>query len=81
MPRSVRAVSENMLDLDPPQHTRLRSLVQRAFTPSRVAMIRARIEALTHELIDGVVSRREMDVISLRPIATHGNSRNLTRSM
>lgn len=64
MPRSVRAVAENMLDLDPPQHTRLRALVQRAFTPGRVAMIRARIEALTHELIDRVVSRREMDVIA-----------------
>src|ERR1043166_7418543 len=36
LPGPLRAMTRNMLDLDPPDHTRLRALVQKAFTPKLV---------------------------------------------
>ena len=41
-----------MLSSDEPDHTRLRDLVQRAFTPRLVEGLRPRIESLTEELLD-----------------------------
>ena len=42
----------NMLTTDPPDHTRLRGLVTRAFTPRTVETLRTRIVALVDELLD-----------------------------
>jgi len=42
----------HMLNLDPPDHTRLRRLVQKAFTPGRVSALRPRVEAITVALLD-----------------------------
>ena len=47
------AFAGSMLRLNPPDHTRLRRLVSRAFTPARVRELAPRIEALTAELLDG----------------------------
>ncbi len=44
--------AHSMLELEPPRHTRLRSLVLRAFTSRRIAGMRADITALAHDLID-----------------------------
>ncbi|SLN54065.1 cytochrome P450 [Roseisalinus antarcticus] len=44
--------AHSMLELEPPRHTRLRSLVLRAFTSRRIAGMEPRIEALCHGLID-----------------------------
>jgi cytochrome P450 len=52
-----------MLDLDPPDHTRLRALVHKAFTPSLVEQMRSRTQAIADELLDRVVSTGEMDLI------------------
>lgn len=52
-----------MLDLDPPDHTRLRSLVHKAFTPSLVEQMRSRAQAIADDLLDRVVSTGEMDLI------------------
>ena len=41
----------SMLRLNPPDHTRLRRLVSRAFTPARVRELAPRVEALTAELL------------------------------
>ena len=44
----------SLLELEPPDHTRLRTLVNRAFVSRHVERLRPRIAALAHELIDGV---------------------------
>lgn len=45
-----------MLELEPPRHTRLRSLVLRAFTSRRIAALQPEIESLSHQLIDAFPS-------------------------
>lgn len=51
-PQFDEALSAHMLNSDPPQHTRLRKLVAKAFTPRRVETLRPRIESVTAELLD-----------------------------
>lgn len=52
--RDFDAVEANsMLELEPPVHTRLRTLVNRAFVSRQVERLRPRVEALCHQLIDG----------------------------
>ncbi len=53
----------SMLDLDPPDHTRLRSLVSKAFTPRSVTALKPRIEEIVDELLDGVDGERRFDLI------------------
>ena len=48
--------AHSMLELEPPSHTRLRSLVLRAFTSRRIAALAPGIEALADALIDGFPS-------------------------
>ena len=45
--------ANSMLELEPPVHTRLRTLVNRAFVSRQVERLRPRVEALANELIDG----------------------------
>ena len=52
-----------LLMTDPPAHTRLRRLVNKAFTPRVVEGLRARVQALVDELLDAVAARREMELI------------------
>ncbi|BAU86123.1 cytochrome P450 monooxygenase [Streptomyces laurentii] len=47
-------LTRHMLNSDPPRHTRLRRLVQRAFTQRRVAALRPRIEARVTALLDAL---------------------------
>lgn len=46
--------AHSMLELEPPRHTRLRSLVLRAFTSRRIAALGPEIEQLSHDLIDAL---------------------------
>jgi cytochrome P450 len=46
--------AHSMLELEPPRHTRLRSLVLRAFTSRRIAALSPEIAALSHSLIDAL---------------------------
>ncbi|MFI2239486.1 cytochrome P450 [Streptomyces chrestomyceticus] len=46
----------NMLDADPPQHTRLRKLVAREFTTRRVEALRPRVQQITDELLDAMLA-------------------------
>src|SRR5712692_8137342 len=56
-------VPRSMLVTNPPEHTRLRALVSLAFTPRRVRQLAPRIEAIAHELLDGALARREVDLV------------------
>lgn len=49
---------------DPPVHTRLRSLVSKAFTPRVVANLGPRITAVVEDLLDGLREHAEFDLIS-----------------
>ena len=62
-PPMFRPLERNMLDLDPPDHTRLRSLVHKAFTPSLVEQMRSRTQAIADKLLDCVMPIGEMDLI------------------
>ena len=53
----------SMLVVDPPDHTRLRNLVSKAFTPRMVEQLRPRIESITADLVDGLERRAEADLI------------------
>ncbi|MFR0353048.1 cytochrome P450 family protein [Streptomyces sediminimaris] len=53
----------HLLNLDPPDHTRLRRLVSKAFTPRRVAEFTPRVQELTDGLIDRFAPRGEADLI------------------
>ncbi|MTE14549.1 cytochrome P450 family protein [Nocardia aurantiaca] len=57
------ALLTNMLNTDPPGHTRLRKLVTRAFTPRRVAALGPRIEEITDALLDAMEGRGEVDLL------------------
>ncbi len=47
---------------DPPQHTKLRALISRAFTPRVVANLEPRIRELARQLLDQTIERGEMDL-------------------
>ncbi|HYV58587.1 MAG TPA: cytochrome P450 [Acidimicrobiia bacterium] len=55
-----------MLFMDPPDHTRLRSLVSKAFTPKMVERLRARVQEIVDERLDAVERRGDgrMDVVT-----------------
>jgi len=53
-----------ILDLEPPDHTRLRRLVLRAFTPRTVEAMRGRIQTIVDGLIDDFAGAGEVDLIA-----------------
>jgi cytochrome P450 len=63
VPALFKPLARNMLDVDPPDHTRLRALVHKAFTPRLIEEIRNRIQSLTDDLIDAAERRVRMDLI------------------
>ena len=58
-----REFEPSMLRTDPPDHTRMRKLVSKAFTPRAVSRLAPRIEAIVGEQLDAVASSGSMDVI------------------
>lgn len=52
----VSQVAESVLNMDPPEHTRLRKLVGKAFTPRRVEQLRPRTQQIAGGLVDGMVA-------------------------
>ncbi len=60
----AQVMVKQMLFLDPPSHTRMRSLAAHAFTPARVEVLREHIRDITNSLLDKVQTRGRMDVIA-----------------
>jgi cytochrome P450 len=63
-------LSVHMLNTDPPNHTRLRKLVTKAFTARRVAGLRPRVEAITASLLDAIEARVAAGEVSVDLIET-----------
>jgi cytochrome P450 len=70
-PEYVEFSQASMLSLDGDDHRRLRTLVSRAFTPSRVAKLRPRVEEITARLLDRLPGVAKDGVVDLsRHLAT-----------
>jgi hypothetical protein len=52
-----------MLNRDPPDHTRLRALVSKAFTPRRIEQLRDRVQGVCDDLLSAVASGRSFDLV------------------
>ena len=63
VPELIGLLSNHMLNLDPPDHTRLRTLVNKAFTASVVNQMTGRIQTLADQLVNKVQARGAMDLI------------------
>ncbi|MGZ3100339.1 cytochrome P450 family protein [Streptomyces sp. H72] len=58
------AIGRNMVQSDPPQHTRLRRLVAGHFTPGRIAALRPRVERVADALLDALPRRGTADLVA-----------------
>jgi len=56
--------ARTMLSSDPPEHTRLRKLVSKAFTPRAVEELRPRIQEIVDFLLDEAEKKGEMDLVN-----------------
>jgi cytochrome P450 len=56
-------IRNGILDMEPPDHTRVRRLVSKAFTPAFVEGLRPRVERIVDELVDGVQGAGEFDLL------------------
>jgi len=61
--KQVDWLFKHMLFCDPPDHTRLRSLVQKAFTPRMIEKLNGRVQEISDSLIDKVKSQENMELI------------------
>ena len=68
----VRVHLPSMNAVDPPEHTRLRRFVSRAFTPRAITAWQAAINEVTDELVDAMIARRRIEAVSelAKPLPT-----------
>ena len=53
----------SMLGQDPPEHTRLRSMVNQAFTPRIIRRLEPRMDDIAHELLDAALEQGDVDLV------------------
>ncbi len=58
------ALDANLANMDPPDHTRIRRLVVRAFTPRRVEQLREPVQRTADDLLDAIAPRGRADLIA-----------------
>ena len=63
-PPQLAMIRMMMLNMDPPQHTKLRLLVNKGFTPSAVARLQQRVGELAARIVDAVASRGSCDFVA-----------------
>lgn len=69
-----------LIDAEPPDHTRLKAMVNRAFTPARVEALRPRVGELADELLDVGVSDLIEDYAAIIPVAVIGELLGVPRA-
>ncbi len=57
------AALKSMIEMDPPEHTHMRKLIARRFTPRRIAELEPRVREWTRALLDTLVGESEFDVV------------------
>nr|BBH87377.1 polyketide biosynthesis cytochrome P450 PksS [Thermosporothrix sp. COM3] len=63
-PEVFLCLTKQMLNVDPPEHTRLRGIVAHAFIPRAVEQLRDRIQHITDMLLDALAEQKEVDFVS-----------------
>ncbi len=63
LPDEVRSLTKSMISSDPPDHTRLRALVRKAFSPRLVERLRPRVQQITDQLLEAIAPAGWMDLI------------------
>jgi cytochrome P450 len=63
-PESLATFRQMMLNMDPPEHVRLRRILQPIFTPRAIERLRASIVANADEIVDDAVARGECDLVT-----------------
>ncbi|MFJ8039776.1 cytochrome P450 [Kitasatospora sp. NPDC096147] len=58
------ALDANLLNMDPPDHTRIRRLVSRAFTPARIGALRPAVERTAEDLLDAIAPLGRAELIA-----------------
>ena len=58
------AITQHMLNQDGPDHTRLRTLVHKAFTPHLIEQLRSRIQSVCDQLLDDLAANGHMELMS-----------------
>ncbi|HEX6359046.1 cytochrome P450 [Actinophytocola sp.] len=64
VPETAEFTEGNIIQLDPPEHRKLRNLVSHAFTPKIIANLEPRIAELTHELLDEAADRDHLELVA-----------------
>jgi cytochrome P450 len=63
VPGFLKPLEQNMLDLDDPDHKRLRALVSKAFTPRLMERLRGRIEVICRELLEAMGRKGRAELV------------------
>ena len=64
MPEEGDAMSELLISLDPPVHTKLRKLINKGFTPRRVAELEDRVQDRVDRIVDALAGRDGCDLVN-----------------
>lgn len=64
MPALLRLLASSMVLKDPPEHRRLRSLVQKAFTPAMVENLSGRVTEISEDLLDAAARKPIVDLMA-----------------
>lgn len=63
-PDDLEGMRLQLIHMDPPEHTALRAIVNRAFTPRMIASLRDHVAELTTEIVDAVAPKGECDFVT-----------------
>ena len=63
-PAPASGAGKMLITIDPPQHVRLRRLVNQGFTPRRVAQLEPHVRVLTERILDAVAPRGGCDLVT-----------------